>query len=178
MESKAINEIECPICSWSTDNFDYRFVCESKFWRIVLAPNQCLVGRCVVHLKRHVGDLANLTQDELSEWLTMVKIYEAALQSAFGVTMFNWSCYMNHSYREDSPNPHIHWWAVPRYNQLVTIGDWIFKDPDFGNPYDHYRWVEVPKEIHQRIATRIQHAITSLTPLNKVCSRVAKSGNA
>lgn len=44
----------CPICTWSPDNQDYRFLYETKFWRVVLAPNQCLVGRCVVHLKRLV----------------------------------------------------------------------------------------------------------------------------
>lgn len=153
--------MECPICSWSSENVDYPFLHETKLWRVVLAPNQCLVGRCVVHLKRHAGDLADLTQEELVEWLTVVRTVEHAAGTAFGATMFNWSCYMNHSYREEIPNPHIHWWAVPRYNQTVTIGDWIFKDPDFGNPYDHYRWVEVPGEIHHQIASKIQQAISS-----------------
>lgn len=151
----------CPICNWSPSTPDYRFVYETSLWRVVLAPNQCLVGRCVVHLKRHVGDLADLTQVELIEWLTVVNILEAALRGAFEATMFNWSCYMNHSYQKSVPDPHIHWWAVPRYNHPVRIGEWIFEDPDFGNPYDHYRWVDVPKEIHQQIAELIQHAITS-----------------
>lgn len=152
---------ECPICSWTTDNLEYPFVHETELWRVVLAPNQSLIGRCVVHLKRHAGDLADLSQRELLEWLTLVRTFEDALRLAFGATMFNWSCYMNHSFGKDSPNPHVHWWAVPRYNHQVTIGDWILKDPDFGNPYDHYRWLEVPREIHQRIATRIQRAISS-----------------
>lgn len=150
----------CPICYWSPDNSEYRFLYETRFWRLVLAPNQCLVGRCVVHLKRHSGDLADLTQDELLEWLMVVKRLETALQSAFEATMFNWSCYMNHSYRENEPEPHIHWWAVPRYNHSVTIDNWVFDDPHFGDPYDHYRWLEVPKEIHQHIAEQIQQAMS------------------
>ena len=48
----------CPICAWSADNTEYRFLYETEFWRVVLAPNQALVGRCVLHLKRHAGDLA------------------------------------------------------------------------------------------------------------------------
>lgn len=151
----------CPICSWTSEEIDYPFVFETKLWRVVLAPNQCLVGRCAVHLKRHAGDLADLTQEELVEWLTLVRSFENAIRIAFGATMFNWSCYMNHSYREEIPDPHIHWWAVPRYNRIVTIGDWIFTDPDFGNPYDHYRWREVPREIHHQIAVKIQQAISS-----------------
>jgi hypothetical protein len=57
------------------------------------------------------------------------------------------------------PDPHIHWWAVPRYSHPVTIGDLMFKDPDFGDPYDHDRWMAVPKVIHQQIAERIQQAM-------------------
>jgi diadenosine tetraphosphate (Ap4A) HIT family hydrolase len=154
------NNIDCPICSWSPDNPNYSFVYESNLWRVVLAPNQWLVGRCVVHLKRHSGDLADLTQEELIEWLTVVRTLEAALRSAFGAALFNWSCYMNHAYREPVPNPHIHWWAVPRYDHQVTIGDRVFEDPDFGNPYDHYRWLEVPGEIRQQIVERIQREIS------------------
>jgi diadenosine tetraphosphate (Ap4A) HIT family hydrolase len=155
------NHMACPICSWSPDNPDYLLLHETRYWRVVLAPNQYLVGRCVIHLKRHCGDVADTTPDEIVEWLTIVNTVERALRTAFDATMFNWSCYMNHSYREDPPAPHIHWWAVPRYNHHVTIGNWIFRDPDFGNPYDHYRWLEVPREIHQQIASRIQRAISS-----------------
>ena len=147
----------CPICAWSPDNLEYRFIYETKHWRVVLAPNQCLVGRCAVHLKRHSGDLADLTQDELMEWLTVVQTLEAALQSAFGATMFNWSCYMNHAYRENSPNPHI---QVPRYKHSVAIADWTFEDPDFGNPYNHDRWLSAPKKIQRQIAEQIQQAIS------------------
>jgi len=152
--------MECPICAWSSENLEYRFVYETRLWRVVLAPNQSLVGRCVINLKRHSGDLAELTREEILDWLALVKNHETALQSAFGATMFNWSCYMNHAYRERQPNPHIHWWAVPRYNHVVTIKDMIFEDPHFGNPYDHGRWLDVPKEVHQAIAEQIRNAIS------------------
>lgn len=149
----------CPICSWSPDDPKYLLVSESNYWRIILAPNQSLPGRCVLHLKRHCNDLADITADELLDWLALVKLLESALKIAFDATLSNWSCYMNESYREDSPDPHVHWWAVPRYNHLVRIDSWIFEDPHFGRPYDHQRWVEVPPEIHLQIARRIQQAI-------------------
>ncbi|MBN1876296.1 MAG: hypothetical protein JXA33_18875 [Anaerolineae bacterium] len=113
----------------------------------------------MLHLKRHCGDVADTTPDELLEWLTVVKIIESALRTAFGATLFNWSCYMNHSYRENPSDPHIHWWAVPRYNHQVEIDDWVFEDPQFGNPYDHYRWIKAPTEIHHQIAEKIRQAI-------------------
>lgn len=148
--------MNCPICSWTPDNPDYLPLSQTKFWRICLAPNQCLLGRCVIHLKRHCGDLAELTQDELLEYLEVVRQVEASTKSAFGATMFNWSCYMNHAYRENPPNPHIHWWAVPRYDHTVEFGSLIFEDPHFGNPYDHYRVLNILKETRLEIAEEIK----------------------
>ncbi|MBE2198587.1 MAG: hypothetical protein IAE79_08260 [Anaerolinea sp.] len=106
--------------------------------------------------------MADTTPDEILEWLTVVKTLESALRKAFDATMFNWSCYMNHSYREDPPEPHIHWWAVPRYNHPVQTDDWAFEDPHFANPYDHYRWVKVPAEIQHKIAVEIRQAIAGV----------------
>jgi len=148
----------CPICSWSLDNPNYLLFHETKYWRVVLAPNQCLIGRSLLHLKRHCGDLAELKPDEIFDWLSIVKSLESALQTAFDASMFNWSCYMNHAYREVPPDPHVHWWAVPRYNHRVQIDSWVFEDPQFGHPYDHYRWTEVPQELHHQIASRIKQA--------------------
>jgi ATP adenylyltransferase len=149
---------DCPICAWTANRTDYRFVHESRFWRVVLAPNQSLLGRCAVHAKRHTGTLAHLTQEEMIDWLALVRSHEAAVQSAFGAKLFNWSCLMNHAYRAVSPAPHVHWWAVPRYDHSIAVGDWIFEDPNFGDPYDHYRWLDVPDGLRQNIVEQIQHA--------------------
>ncbi len=150
----------CPICSWSPDNPNYPLILETQFWRTVLAPNQSLIGRCILHLKRHCGDIADTKPDELLEWLTIVKVLESALRMAFDTTMFNWSCYMNLSFRENPPNPHVHWWVVPRYNHLVQINGLVFEDPEFGNPYSHSRRIEIPQEIHRQIAERIREVIS------------------
>jgi len=94
------------------------------------------------------------------DWLNVVKIMEAALRQAFDATMFNWSCYMNLSYRETPPDPHIHWWVVPRYNHVVRVNPLIFEDPHFGSPYDHSLRRDVPKEVRQQIAERLRETIT------------------
>ncbi len=148
--------MNCPICSWSSDNLDYLLLLETGYWRICLAPNQSLLGRCVIHLKRHAGDLADLTEEELLEFLSVIQKVEISVKSAFGTTMFNWSCYMNHSYRESPPDPHIHWWAVPRYDHTVNFCNTAFEDPHFGNPYDHYRVMNTSKELRLEIAKEIK----------------------
>jgi diadenosine tetraphosphate (Ap4A) HIT family hydrolase len=152
----------CPICSWTQENQEYLFLFETTFWRVVLAPNQCLLGRCVVCLKRHAGDLADLTQAELSDWLEVVKKVETALRSAFGATLFNWSCLMNLAYRESPPDPHVHWWAVPRYDHAVVLEDRVFEDPDFGSPYDHQRRLELPAGVQGQIAERLMQTMTNI----------------
>jgi diadenosine tetraphosphate (Ap4A) HIT family hydrolase len=154
--------MNCPICSWTPDDPDYVLLLETQYWRICLAPNQSLLGRCIINLKRHAGDLADLTEDELLEFLNVVKRVEASTRSAFGATMFNWSCYMNLSYRESSPNPHVHWWAVPRYDHRVEFGGLNFEDPHFGNPYDHHRVMNIPKELRLEIAEEMKIHLLSL----------------
>jgi len=150
----------CPICSWSPDDPDFPLIYETKFWRAVLAPNQCLLGRCVVHLKRHCGDLALTQPDELLDWLGVTSIMETALRQAFTATMFNWSCYMNLAYRENPPDPHLHWWVVPRYAHPVRVGGRVFEDPDFGSPYDPGAWLEVPQEIRGQIVEALRRAVS------------------
>ena len=149
----------CDICGWTPAPPNFEFIYETALWRVVLPINQCLVGRCVVQLKRHCGDLAEQTPEELLDWLRVVAVLEPALHASFGATMFNWSCYMNFAYRETPPNPHVHWWAVPRYRQPVTLGGWTFEDPEFDSPYSPARWVEVPADVRQTIAAGIQQAI-------------------
>src|SRR5262245_66509632 len=113
--------VTCDICAWTPGQPAFELITETPLWRVVLPQNQCLLGRCVVALKRHCGDLADLRQDELSEWLGVVAALEAALRTAFGATMFKWSCYMNFAYRMTPPDPHIHWSPDQRYRQPVTI---------------------------------------------------------
>lgn len=97
----------------------------------------------------------------MSEWLEVVRELEEALCLAFGATMFNWSCYMNHAHREKPYNPHLHWWAVPRFEHPVTLGGHVFTDPHFGSPYDHDRWADVSVALRAEIVERLQRALVS-----------------
>ncbi len=151
----------CPICAWSPDERDYPFLYETAHWRVVLAPNQSLLGRCVVQCKRHVPDVAEQTPAELLDWLEVVKRVEHALRTAFDATMFNWSCYMNHSYRQRPYDPHMHWWAVPRYDHAVTFQKRTFDDPHFGNPYDHNRFMTIPDELRAEVVTQLRQALSA-----------------
>jgi diadenosine tetraphosphate (Ap4A) HIT family hydrolase len=150
----------CVICFASPDDTTHILFHETRYWTIKLAPNQSLIGRCIIATKRHVSDLAGLTQEEIIELFDVVRVLQNALRIAFDATMFNWSCYMNHHYRESIPKPHVHWWVVPRYNHSVDLGGTIFDDPHFGSPYDHYRWLDVSIEVKGEIIRKIKDALT------------------
>lgn len=149
----------CPICAWPQGSQDYPLLLETPLWRVVLAPNQALLGRCVVQLKRHEGELAHQTEAETREWLELVRRLEPALRKAFGATMFNWSCYMNHSYRVKPYEPHIHWWVVPRYEAAVAFAGLRFTDPTFGEPYEHGRYITVSDELRATVVARLKAAL-------------------
>jgi diadenosine tetraphosphate (Ap4A) HIT family hydrolase len=105
--------------------------------------------------------VAEIKPDEMLDWLDIVATLEVALRRAFGATMFNWSCFMNHAYRESSPNPHIHWWIVPRYDRPVSRCGLTFEDANFGSPYDHSIWRSVSQEVCQDLVKKIQEAIVA-----------------
>ena len=148
--------MNCVICeSYKGDN-NYLFLYETKFWNIKLAKNQSLLGRCVVSLKRHAGDLAALTDKEMLDFKKVVAELETAIRKAFSPQNFNWSCLMNHAFREEPYNPHVHWWAVPRYDKTVIFEDQKFEDKLFGNPYDHCDIKEFSLKIRKKIAEEIK----------------------
>jgi diadenosine tetraphosphate (Ap4A) HIT family hydrolase len=147
--------MNCAICSWSPNDIDYLLIYEKEYWRIVLAPNQCLLGRSLVDLKRHCSDIAKLSEKELLEWVQIVQEMEEAIKNAFTATMYNLSCYMNTSYQMKPYNPHVHWWIVPRYDHPVIFNKITFEDPDFGNPYNHTRRLELPIDIRKQIIVSI-----------------------
>lgn len=151
--------MNCPICAWPRGSQDYPLLYETPLWRVVLAPNQSLLGRCVVQLKRHEGSLANLTEAELGEWLGIVGRLESVLRRAFRATMFNWSCYMNHSYRAEPFKPHLHWWAVPRYERPISFAGQLFTDPTFGESYEHGRYLTADADLQANIVAHLKWAL-------------------
>jgi len=82
---------------------------ETENWKIYLAPNQMYLGTCVVVLKRSSRNLMDLKRGEWFDFVEIVKKLEFGLKRAFNPTLFNWSCFKNAAYRNNPPNPEIHW---------------------------------------------------------------------
>ena len=105
---------------------------ETDFWMVCLSHEQNYFGRSFVELKRACGSLSELTTDEHLDFLAVVKKLESTFKNNFSATMFNWSCLMNHAYK-NGHNPQVHWHFRPRYKTPVTFNGVIFEDPNFGH---------------------------------------------
>jgi len=42
-------------------------------WKVILHPNQTHIGSCLVTTRRHVGQLAKLTENECADFLNTIK---------------------------------------------------------------------------------------------------------
>lgn len=136
-------------------------VVETEFWRVYLAENQTYLGYCVISLKRRdCPNLADVTNEEMLDFLQLVKKLEDGLRKAFDATMFNWSCLMNLSYQNTPPDPHVHWHFRPRYNHEVQFAGTTFTDTLFGQ---HYEWPPTERLLdggtRDAVVKRIQECI-------------------
>lgn len=134
----------------------------TSYWDVRLNPNQKYLGRCAVVLKRPCASLSEVTQEEMRDFLQVIKNLETLLKETFGATMFNWACSMNHAYQVNPPNPQVHWHMIPRYIRPVEFKGKIFRDERFG-----YRSVEeieaVSDDMFEAIVNTLQKQHSKVT---------------
>jgi len=146
-------EHKCEYCqiSGSYGNLIY----ETEYWQIYLAPSQRYLGTCVIALKRQCRNLKGVRYREWIEFAEIVNNLETTLEKTFSPTLFNWSCFMNSTYRINPPNPEVHWHLIPRYNYTIFFQGLEFFDPDFGYiPQPIKR--EIPDKIMKKIMDKIK----------------------
>jgi len=148
--------MSCDICGFVKTNKNP--ILETDYWVVVLADDQAYLGRCYVTLKRHCGDLAELSKEEWNDLHILISRLESSVKKAFGATLFNWTCLMNLAYQNKPYNPHVHWHFRPRYERPVEFAGLTFNDPEFGKHYarEQERSFEVSQEVQQKIIEKIK----------------------
>lgn len=131
-------------------------ILETKYWRVVLADNQAYLGRCVIYLNRDAPALSELTKEEITDFLEIIKKLEHSIKKSFNATMFNWACLMNNAYQEENPKPHVHWHLRPRYREKVEFDDVIYEDFEFGKMYDSKRFHGIDQDTARLIISKIK----------------------
>lgn len=105
---------------------------ETKYWVILLAPDQRNIGTCIIALKRHEADLGGLDHEEWLEFIKIVSSLQNSIKQSFNSVMFNFGSLLNASYLEDEPDLHVHWYVIPRYKEKFEFEGFTFEDPCFG----------------------------------------------
>ncbi len=146
--------MECEYCGELVKYNFGDFLYETPFWIIFLAPNQSNLGTCVIALKRKDRFLNALYPEEWIDFTKIVDDLEFSLKEAFNATMFNWGSLMNSFYLEGTPEPHLHWHFIPRYDHDVEFQGEVFTDPFFG-----YMRPRPPQEISNDLREKIAEDI-------------------
>jgi diadenosine tetraphosphate (Ap4A) HIT family hydrolase len=80
---------------------------------------------------------------------------KAALDS-YGAGVINIECNMNHAFKSEPYNPHIHWHIYPRYKSPVEVGGVIFEDTLFGSHIDENLVNLVDDRVVEEIVSKLK----------------------
>jgi len=68
---------------------------------------------------------------------------------------------MNHAFRSEPFNPHVHWHIFPRYSKAPELDGVVYDDPLYGEFYDDNTKHLVDDEVVQKIATGLREYLVS-----------------
>ncbi len=119
--------MECFLCQ---DNEEL-IIKKYKYWTILIHKNQCYLGRCMVKLNRHVIDLFDITEEEMSELFEITKKLRNALNELFKPDLFNYASLGN-------VVAHLHIHVIPRYKEKRTFRGIEFTDKRWRDNYSPY----------------------------------------
>ncbi|MFA6430128.1 MAG: HIT domain-containing protein [Candidatus Paceibacterota bacterium] len=94
-----------------------------QHWVLYLNFNQGFVGRSLVILKKHKKDITEITDEENSELLLVIKKFKLALGKI--VSLYNLNIVISNT-ESHIHNNHLHIHLIPRYDKPVKIGNAIF----------------------------------------------------
>ncbi len=152
---------KCDACDFLNNPDTLTQILDSEYWSVGIdANNHAYLGRAYVTLKKHKPSLSSLNRQEWEDFEIIVARLEQAYKAAFGAEPLNWGCYMNHAFRSQPFNPHVHWHIYPRYKNAQLFEGITFDDPLFGNFYDDKASRPVSKEVVEAIASKLRQQLT------------------
>ncbi|MBP2665847.1 MAG: family hydrolase, diadenosine tetraphosphate hydrolase [Firmicutes bacterium] len=90
-------------------------VCELKVSTLYLFKEQTYRGRCVVAFNKHVNELFELPEQELTLFMQDVTKAARAIKKTFSADKINYGIYSDKL-------PHLHFHLVPKYKEGHTWG--------------------------------------------------------
>jgi diadenosine tetraphosphate (Ap4A) HIT family hydrolase len=153
---------KCDACNFLNNPTPETQLLVTPYWSVGIdGKNHAYLGRAYVTLKQHKPSLSSLDQQEWADFQELVKKLEKAYKDAFGAEPLNWGCFMNHAFRSEPYNPHVHWHIYPRYKTAQEIDGITFDDPLFGNFYDNTAERLVSEETVSKIASELRQQLAN-----------------
>lgn len=128
----------------------------TKNWNVGIGNDQPYLGRAFATLRRHAGQVSKLNSDEWNEFQEIVGKLETAYSEAFGANVLNIECNMNHAFKTEPFNPHVHWHIYPRYKTTPWVAGIAFDDPLFGSHIDENLERLVSDQVVEEIIAKLK----------------------
>lgn len=152
-------EKKCDACDFLiTSNPKHQILLTDK-WRVGIYSDQPYLGRAYATLRTHKAKISELSIDEWQELQEVISKLEVAYQNAFGAEVLNLECNMNHAFKKEPFNPHVHWHIYPRYKVAPEVAGLVFDDPTFGEHIDIDRVNIVSDEVLDQIAMKVREQL-------------------
>jgi diadenosine tetraphosphate (Ap4A) HIT family hydrolase len=129
-------------------------------WTVGIYNDQPYLGRAYCTLRTHKGKIGDLSTEEWQDFREIIAKLEVMYNKAFGADVLNIECNMNHAFKTEPFNPHVHWHIYPRYKNSVEIGGIIFDDPLFGKHIDEDLVRMVSDAVVEQIVTKLKNKLT------------------
>jgi len=151
----------CDACKFLKAPNPKHQILTTDHWSVGVGNNQAYFGRAYVTLRNHKGSLSSLDEDEWRDFEDVVRKLEAAYKAVYRAEPLNWGCFMNHAFRSEPFNPHVHWHIFPRYEVAPELDGVVYDDPLFGTFYDDSAERLVDDETVEKIAARLKEYLSA-----------------
>ncbi len=148
----------CEFCNLSEKDKNL-LLYSNEYWEVFLADRQDYIARCIIVCKEHCPDISHLNDRAWLSLKSIITYFEKMISDEFQATMFNFSCLMNDTYKNEEANPHLHFHLRPRYAKKVKIGDKVFTDKEFSHHYNNKADIQIGEKEIEIIYKRLENYI-------------------
>jgi len=122
---------------------------EYKYWKLLVRNRNKTLGNCVAILKRHIERFDEINEEEIKDYINVVKDIEFSLRKSFNCKKLNYQMTM-------MKDLHLHFHIFPRYDENKNFAGQIWIDYGFPKvPSEKDQEFEINKEILKEIRNKI-----------------------
>ena len=105
---------------WEKFNEKNNLIKEYNYWKLLVRKNHVYLGSCVAITKRSLQNFSDMNEDEIKEYLQVVKDIENALKKLWNYDVIHHCMLM-------LKDKHTHFHILPRYKKKRTFAgiEWI-----------------------------------------------------